>query len=102
MPRRSLLLHGPADALWRRRGRNPRGEKGDLDLPRGDQSRQGSDGRPALEPARPRFSVARGSVAQCVIIPGDDPPPVSPPPIPPPAWGGGLGRGPSRNEAAMN
>jgi isopentenyl diphosphate isomerase/L-lactate dehydrogenase-like FMN-dependent dehydrogenase len=68
LPRRAVLLHGPADALWRRGRRHPGRQKGDLDLPRRERSRDGPDRLPQPRPARPRFPVARRSGAQCVTV----------------------------------
>ena len=46
LPRRAVLLHGPADPLRCRRRRAPRRQEGDLDLARRDRPRHGPDRLP--------------------------------------------------------
>ena len=59
-----FLLHGPADALWRRRGRDPGREKGDHDFPRRDRSRDGRRSAARASTSSARIScgarIARG------------------------------------------
>ena len=53
--RRRFLLHGPADALWRGGGRDPRGQEGDRHFPGRDRSRHGPDRLPSLDQLGPDF-----------------------------------------------